>query len=138
MKCDELKFERLGDANETYPASTLVIRKQFVDDAIDDLKSNNRILAHSGAEKIKENAELARKLRATQRALWLARAARAKTEYQHWILIWHCEYTNNRFFINKSRYRHTSKVDRMRYPWEWRDIWIEVEQRCTKKAEEYK
>ena len=30
----ELKFERLGDANETYPASTLVIRKQFVDAAI--------------------------------------------------------------------------------------------------------
>jgi hypothetical protein len=39
MKCDELKFERLGDANETYPASTLVIRKQFVDAAIDELKA---------------------------------------------------------------------------------------------------
>lgn len=39
MKCDELEFERLGDANKTYPASTLVIRKQFVDAAIDELKA---------------------------------------------------------------------------------------------------
>lgn len=38
MKCDEPKYERLGDANEIYPASTLVIRKQFVDAAIDQLK----------------------------------------------------------------------------------------------------
>lgn len=34
MKCDELQYERLGDANKTYPASTLIIRKQFVDEAI--------------------------------------------------------------------------------------------------------
>lgn len=38
------------------------------------LKSNNRILAHSGVEKIKENAELARQLRATKRALYKALA----------------------------------------------------------------
>lgn len=39
MKCDELQYERLGDANKTYPASTLVIRKQFVDAAIAELKA---------------------------------------------------------------------------------------------------
>ena len=38
MKCDELQYERIGDANKTYPASTLVVRKQFVDAAIDELK----------------------------------------------------------------------------------------------------
>lgn len=38
MKCDELEFERLGDAYETYPKSTLLIRKQFVDAAIAELK----------------------------------------------------------------------------------------------------
>lgn len=43
MKCDELKFERLGDANETYPASTLVIRKQFVDAAIAELEEALKI-----------------------------------------------------------------------------------------------
>lgn len=41
MKSDELKFERLGDANKTYPESTLVIRKQFVDAAIAELKDEN-------------------------------------------------------------------------------------------------
>lgn len=79
-----------------------------------------------------------REHKATKRALWMARAARAKVEYQHWILIQRCEYTNHHFFINKSRYKHTSKVDRLRYPWEWRDIWFKVEKRCIKKAEEYK
>ena len=44
MKCDELQYERLGDANKTYPASTLVIRKQFVDEAIAELKDENRKL----------------------------------------------------------------------------------------------
>ena len=44
MKCDELKYERIGDANKTYPASTLVIRKQFVDAAIAELKAENRKL----------------------------------------------------------------------------------------------
>lgn len=83
-------------------------------------------------------ADKDKELRATKRALWMARAERAKVESQHWIVIWRCDYTTSRFFINKTRYKHTSKVDLMRYPWEWRDIWIEVEKRCIKKAEEYK
>ena len=41
MKYEELQYERLGDANKTYPASTLVIRKQFVDSAIEELKDEN-------------------------------------------------------------------------------------------------
>ena len=44
MKYEELQYERLGDANKTYPASTLVIRKQFVDAAIAELKAENRKL----------------------------------------------------------------------------------------------
>ena len=53
MKCDELKYEKLGDMMPFYPRSTLVIRKQFVDAAIAELKDENRKL---------------------KRALWLARA----------------------------------------------------------------
>ena len=59
MKCDELKYEHLGDAFNDYPDSTLVIRKQFVDAAIAELKCENRKL---------------------KRALWLARAERAVAE----------------------------------------------------------
>lgn len=124
-------------------------------DEIHDLKAENERLKATPEQVMKEVFDkvliyphervslddvykLAVELKATKRALWLARAARAKTEYQHWILIWHCTNTNQYFFINKTRYKHTSKVDRMRYPWEWRDIWSEVEKRCLKKAEEYK
>jgi hypothetical protein len=102
-----------------------------------------------------ENAELKAKLESVQatayaesvdagmenrrlkRALWLARADRAKTEYNHWILIWHCELNNHLFFINKTRYKNRAKVDRLHYPWEWRDIWDEVERKCRAKAEQY-
>ena len=86
MKCDELQYERLGDANKTYPASTLVIRKQFVDDAIAELKDENERLEKCCKEydsrqrideQIKSNG--AKQLRATKRALWLARAAMCRT-----------------------------------------------------------
>lgn len=107
------------------------LRADIADSTIEKLKKkmdNYHLMSDIRRAKIKE----------LKRDLWLARAARAKTEYQHWILIWHCANTNQYFFINKTRYKHTSKVDRMRYPWEWRDIWNEVENRCIKKAEEYK
>ena len=42
MKCDELKFEKLGDMMPFYPRSTLVIRKQFVDADIAELKEQLR------------------------------------------------------------------------------------------------
>lgn len=71
MKCDELQYERLGDANKTYPASTLVIRKQYVDAAITELKSKlESVQASMYADVVDANM----KLRKTQRALWIARA----------------------------------------------------------------
>ena len=81
MKCDELKYERLDDAFETYPDSTLVIRKQYVDSAIAELKAENERLK----DKLRHYPMMAalleadkKELRATQRALWLARAERYK------------------------------------------------------------
>lgn len=146
MKCDELKYERLGDAFNDYPDSTLVIRKQFVDAAIAELKAENerlnRELEHVKNGDCINTCDVVEKhvkedIKA-KRALWLARAERAKTEYNHWILIWHCELSNHLFFINKTRYKNRAKVDRLHYPWEWRDIWYEVERKCRAKAEEFK
>ena len=54
MKCDELKYEKLGDIMPFYPRSTLVIRKQFVDAVIDELKRK----LHD-AEMAKDDAEAA-------------------------------------------------------------------------------
>ena len=44
MLCDKLKYENIGDMMPLYPRSTLVIRKQFVDAAIVELKAENRKL----------------------------------------------------------------------------------------------
>lgn len=116
MKCDELKYEKLGDMMPFYPRSTLVIRKQFVDAAIAELKTENRRL---------------------KRALWLARAERAHSI----ILIWniYC-YQNNslyyRDFLNTkcNHFRSIPKKTAM----EWSDLWESIETKCRAKAEEYK
>ena len=73
MKCDELQYERLGDANKTYPASTLVIRKQFVDAAIAELKAK---LEDVQATAYAESVDAGMRERKLKLALWLARAYR--------------------------------------------------------------
>ena len=73
MKCDELKYERLGDANKTYPASTLVIRKQFVDAAIAELETK---LEDVQATAYAESVDAGMRERKLKLALWLARAYR--------------------------------------------------------------
>lgn len=52
MKCDKLKYERLGDAFNDYPYSTLVIRKQYVDAAIDELKRDHHRERHEYIEMV--------------------------------------------------------------------------------------
>ena len=47
MKCDELQYEKLGDMMPFYPRSTLVIRKQFVNAAIAELKAENDRLSNA-------------------------------------------------------------------------------------------
>ena len=83
----ELKYENLGDMMPFYPRSTLVIRKQFVDAAIAELKAENRRL---------------------KRALWMARADRAR----------------DNSILLPSKFM--------------RNVWDNVERKCRAKAEEYK
>ena len=84
MKCDELKYERLGDANKTYPASTLVIRKQYVDEAIAELKDiieKNKSAAIADASMLgAEIHELKEKIRLAEMAKDDAEAT--NTEYR--------------------------------------------------------
>ena len=69
MKYEELQYERLGDANETYPASTLVIRKQFVDAAIEELKAKlDDVQATAYAESVDAGMENRRLKRALYKA----------------------------------------------------------------------
>jgi hypothetical protein len=147
MKNEDLYVYKKSDFYEDYISS----QKEYY-----ERENADAYFAEKLAEKDKEIGELKAKLedakashysemvdagmreRKMKRALWLARADRAKTEYNHWILIWHCELNNHLFFINKTRYKHRAKVDRLHYPWEWRDIWDEVERKCRAKAEEYR
>ncbi len=129
MLCDELKFERLGDANETYPASTLVIRKQFVVAAIDELKREHHKERHEYIDMVSQHkaklVEQESENRRLKRALWLARAERAVAEQtvDEW-----------------SRYKEKHPFGLWREdPFEyWVQAWIFVEKLCRKKAEEYK
>lgn len=87
MKCDELQYERLGEANWAYPASTLVIRKQFVDEAVAELKD----IAENACLECDDNQtaidELEDENRKLKRALWMARAERA-LEKIAWFKLW--------------------------------------------------
>jgi hypothetical protein len=122
MKCDELQYERLGDANKTYPASTLVIRKQFVDAAIAELKAK---LEDVQATAYAESVDAGMRERKLKRALWLARAERAVAEQtvDEW-----------------SRYKEKHPFGSWREdPFEyWVQAWIYVEKLFRKKAKEYK
>lgn len=112
----ELKYEKLGDMMPFYPRSTLVIRKQFVDAAIAELKDENRRL---------------------KRALWMARANKAHVTTLLWNV--YC-YQNNclyfRDFMNEkcNPFRDLPKKTAM----EWSDLWESIETKCRAKAEEYK
>ena len=136
MKCDELKYEKLGDMMPFYPRSTLVIRKQFVDAAIDELKREHHKERHEYIDMV---AQLKAKLveqesenRKLKRALWLARAERAKA------IQWHeglDRYLQERKKYWPSRFCFMAN-DEMYHV--WYKCWCEVERKCRAKAEEYK
>lgn len=123
MKCDELKYENLGDMMPFYPRSTLVIRKQFVDAAIAELKAENERLEkccneYDSRQRIDERIKFngAKQLRATKRALWLARAERAHLK----VLEYWPDYCHN---------AHCRIAEQK---------WDKVERKCRAMAEEYK
>ena len=130
----ELKYERLGDANKTYPASTLVIRKQFVDAYIAEL---NAKLEDVQATAYTESVDAGMENRRLKRALWLARAERAHVTTLLWNV--YC-YQNNclyfRDFMNEkcNPFRDLPKKTAM----EWSNLWESIETKCRAKAEKYK
>ena len=132
MKCDELKYEHLDEAFETYPDSTLVIRKQYVDAAIDELKAENDRLVkcckeYDSRQRIDENVKFngAEQLRKTKRALWLSRARAAETGRRFWA-------KENIFAWREGRKRDADKALKMEKRRERQAALF------TAKAEEYK
>ena len=62
MELKDVKFERLGDANKTYPESTLIIRKQFFDGVVSRFQDTIKTRTEMLIEKQKISVELAENL----------------------------------------------------------------------------
>ena len=138
MKCDELQYERLGEANWAYPASTLVIRKQFVDEAIEEFKAENerlkkeieRCQRYHDAEAVKWLAVTAKtetENRRLKRALWMARAKNASYNIK-----------NRQRVINTELEQERPDIEFIHHHEKMKQKWMNVERLCLKKAEEYK
>ena len=139
MKCDELQYERLGDANKTYSASTLIIRKQFVDAAIAEIKAK---LEDVQATAYAESVDASMENRRLKRALWLARANDASSFAGLFSTLSYIEDDESRtywIFGNKSKIVIDGlKCSRMETAYKWFCIWDDVANKCLKKAKEYK
>lgn len=119
MLCDELKYEKLGDMMPFYPRSTLVIRKQFVDAAIAELKAK---LEDVQATAYTESVDAGMENRRLKRALWLARAKRA-LEKIAWFTLWNASIST------------MNPEDGARQEF---DKWKKALCKCLAKAKEYK
>lgn len=139
MKCDELKYERLGDAFNDYPDSTLVIRKQFVDAAIAELETK---LENVQATAYVEIVDAGMENRKLKRALWLARANDASSFAGLFSTLSYIDDDESRtywIFGNKRKIVIDGlKCSRMETAYKWFCIWDDVANKCLKKAKEYK
>ena len=187
MKCDELKIYRthtdnLGD-NYIDAEFVDVVLKEDVDNAIAELKEENKLLKEHIANGdvsritwIDEVIELKQKLhdaemradlakaaetehkidydnlkkdlayharqiyfkhnRQTLRALWLARAERAKARKDYWYVRSWNEGDKRLWSIDGSPVKYIGCIKRTNF--DWLKIWSEVECKCLKKMEKYK
>ena len=133
MKCD--KLQQVENPIEW----GLYYDKNEVDAAIAELKRENERLVkcckeYDSRQRIDERIKFngSQQLRATKRALWLARAERAKA------IKWHEgleRYLQERKKYLPSRFSFM-KDDEMYHL--WYKCWCKVERKCLAKAEEYK
>lgn len=145
MKCDELQqvenpieWGLYYDKNEVDAA--IAELKCELKDVIDDRNEFKKLYSEQTENLCIEKSNvdtLEQALNQMQRALWLARADRAKAEWGHWATIWFCN-TSVVLNINKSSvsqvpYRCTIQ----RNAAIWRNMWNEVERKCRAKAKEY-
>lgn len=130
MKCDELKEDYSYDATDDNTKA--VYLKSDVDEAIAELKAENERLEKfaqylkDDANKIRDYAQsLEKEHRLTKRALWMARAMRAK-DCANKIL----RDAGIMFAIS-----HSKELDKLNT---LQKKWQRVEDKCLHKAEEYK
>lgn len=131
MKCDELKrFDVVGKYRDEetmyeFRPDGVCYDSDEVDAAIAELKQK---LDDKEAENLK-----------LKRALWLARAERAKESHFMWCqLIYDKKYGIVKFNVRKEWGENIKQGQMLHTPQGWADVWDDVERKCRAKAEEYK
>ena len=129
MKCDELKAEQWldysGEPMPCYP-------KAKVDAAIAELKQN---LEDAKATAYAESVDAGMENRRLKRALWIARANNAESQFLYWCARFGVE---SGFTKADIRGYSVNTKRRLRTIGEWIEKWKNVKSKCRAKAEEYK
>lgn len=154
MKCDELKSLVFSIADLAYvdevhvtknfqnPHDHAVYKATEVDEAIEELKAENErlkkceiwMMQHFYCEEV--IACESAKNRQLKRALWLARAERARARKNYWYVRSIHEGDKYLWSIDGSAVKYIGCIKRNNF--EWLKIWSEVECKCLAKAEEYR
>lgn len=141
MLCDELKTETIVPQGCTLTLQ--MYPKGEVDAAIAELKAENERLVkcceeYDSRQRIDENIKFngVKQLRATKRAMWLARAERAAAWQIHFSVC-HNHSIDREFYINGASMPCEGMVT-MRTARDWAMIWKKVDHLCRQKVEEYK
>ena len=101
--------------------------KQKLEDVNELIKTARKMLEDAKATAYAESVDAGMENRRLKRALWLARAERARTEQ--------C-YENYSFYIH--RHQKTMYGGTYRPYIAWLEKWIEVERKCRAKSEEWR
>ena len=133
MKCDELESftaETFGDGKcEMYEAVE-------VDAAIAELKAK---LEDAQASAYAESVDAGMRERRLKRALWMARAERARIESIYWLnLMYDEKWSSVKFTVRRKHGANVKPRQTTRTPERWFDVWDVVELYCKHKAKEYK
>lgn len=161
---DDERYKKEKAPGKFVPESRVYLKTE-VDAAIAELKREHHKERHEYIDWVnrlqKENTELKEvykesvdvkvkiwerfkkaedEIRKLKRALWLARAERAKECHFMWCqLIYDKKYGIVKFNIRKKWWEEDVKQGQtLHTPQGWADVWDEIEYRCSKKAEEYK
>lgn len=130
MKCDKLKAEQWLDySGEPIPCYP----KAKVDEAIAELKQK---LESVQATAYAESVDAGMRERWLKRALWLARAYRAEARKNYWYARSIHEGDKYLWSIDGSAVKYIGCIKRTNF--DWLLTWSKVEDKCLKKAKEYK
>lgn len=132
----ELKAENLDLKAKNVKLQSFYDLHGNVDNYIDKLKAENERIRKVAMGNVEELRKFhADELRSTRRALWLARAEKAKAWFCYWCSRFAVESGFTKCDINGYSVNTTRTL---RTIGDWINLWKNVEQKCMAKAEEYK